>query len=104
MKQINEGKAKEALQGDETQLFRSLADHTPDGIFVVDPQTGRLLDVNRSVCDSLGYTREELLTMGVGDLNESWTPERIAGVWMRRCHDDIVTLEAVNCVARGGTI
>jgi PAS domain S-box-containing protein len=76
MEQINENKSREeTLQENATQLFRSLEDHAPDGIFMVDPQTGRLLEVNQNACNSLGYTREELLTMRVSDLDESWRPK-----------------------------
>lgn len=96
MEKIEEGKVEEVTRENETLLPWSLMDRIPDGIFVIDPQTGRLLDVNQSACDSLGYTREDLLTMGISDLDESWTPERIAEVWERCSHGDIVTLEAVN--------
>lgn len=96
MEKIEEGKVEEVAQENETRLPRSLMDHIPDGIFVIDPQTGRLLDVNQSACDSLRYTRENLLTMGISDVNESWTSERIAELWKRCSHRDIVMLEAVN--------
>jgi len=50
------------------RLFRELIDHSSDGVEVVDPETGRLLDVNETTCQRLGYTREELLSMRVTDL------------------------------------
>jgi PAS domain S-box-containing protein len=52
----------------ELRLFRELIDHSSDGVEVVDPETGRLLDVNETTCQRLGYTREELLSMRVPDL------------------------------------
>ena len=52
----------------ELRLFRELIDHASDGVEVVDPETGRLLDVNVTTCQRLGYTREELLSMRVADL------------------------------------
>ena len=52
----------------ELRLFRELIDHSSDGVEVVDPETGRFLDVNETTCQRLGYTREELLSMRVGDL------------------------------------
>ena len=53
---------------EELCLFRALIDHSSDGVEVVDPETGRLLDVNETSCQRLGYTREELLSMRVADL------------------------------------
>ena len=97
MEQINENKCREeTLQENTTQLFRSLEDHAPDGIFMVDPQMGRFLDVNQNACNCLGYTREELFTMRVSDLDESWTPERIVEIWQKLSHGDIVMLKLVN--------
>ncbi len=54
MEQINENKSrKETLQENATQLFRSLEDHAPDGIFMAYPQTGRCPDVKQNACNSL---------------------------------------------------
>jgi PAS domain S-box-containing protein len=50
------------------RLFRALIDQTTDHIEVVDPETGRFLDVNQGMCARLGYTRAELLGMRVFDV------------------------------------
>jgi PAS domain S-box-containing protein len=55
-----------ALQASE-ERFRRLVDGAADAFFLFDNQ-GRLFDVNRCACESLGYTREELLNMGVLDI------------------------------------
>jgi PAS domain S-box-containing protein len=49
-------------------LFRTLVDRSSDGIEVIDPETGRFLDVNETACQRLGYKREELLSMSVPDI------------------------------------
>jgi len=49
------------------QRFRRLVENAGDAFFLHDMQ-GRFLDVNRRACESLGYTREELLSMGVADV------------------------------------
>ena len=64
--------AEEALT-----LFRSLIDHTQDAIEVVDPESGRFLDVNEQACISHGYTREEYLSLTAEDIDpqaavQSW--------------------------------
>jgi diguanylate cyclase (GGDEF)-like protein/PAS domain S-box-containing protein len=51
------------------KLFRLLIDQSHDAIQVIDLETMRLLDVNASACSSLGYTREELLSMRVYDID-----------------------------------
>ncbi|MFI5208646.1 MAG: PAS domain S-box protein, partial [Gemmatimonadales bacterium] len=51
------------------ELFRALIDRSRDGIEVVDPETGRYLDVNEKACLDSGYTREEFLALSVRDLD-----------------------------------
>jgi len=59
-------KAEEALS-----LFKNLLNQSSDCIFVVDPETAGLLEINDSACTNLGYSREELLTMRVIDFAET---------------------------------
>ena len=47
------------------QLFRTLIDQSNDAIEVIDPATLRFIDINERGCLDLGYTREELLSMSV---------------------------------------
>ena len=53
----------------ELLLFRTLLDRTNEMIQVVDPVTGRFLDVNEACCAQLGYTREEMLALRVVDVD-----------------------------------
>jgi PAS domain S-box-containing protein len=57
---------------EKLQLFRNLIERSNDHIFAVEPKWGRILDVNTRACDSLGYTRKELLNMmTITDIEES---------------------------------
>lgn len=51
------------------RLFRTLIDQSNDAVEVVDPETLRFLDVNEKACQDLGYTRAELLSMTVYDVD-----------------------------------
>jgi PAS domain S-box-containing protein len=53
----------------ELTLFRALLDQSNDAIEVMDPETLRFLDVNERACVDLGYSREELLSMTVFDID-----------------------------------
>jgi PAS domain S-box-containing protein len=53
----------------ELTLFRTLLDQSNDAIEVLDPETRRFLDVNERACVELGYSREELLSMTILDLD-----------------------------------
>ncbi|MHC4155976.1 MAG: ATP-binding protein [Planctomycetota bacterium] len=56
---------------DKLQLFRNLIERSNDCIFVIEPKWGRLFDVNDRACDSLGYSRKQLLDMTVKDIEQS---------------------------------
>lgn len=49
--------------------FRSLFEQATEGILVASDD-GRFIDANQSICDMLGYSREEFLSMSVNDLIE----------------------------------
>jgi PAS domain S-box-containing protein len=53
------------------KLFRTLIDECSDAVEVLDPETLRFLDVNEKACKDLGYTREELLSLTVYDIDSS---------------------------------
>lgn len=55
--------AQRRAQHSETR-YKTLIQHAADAVFVFDVDA-RFVEVNQQACDSLGYTREELLQMGV---------------------------------------
>jgi PAS domain S-box-containing protein len=52
-------RAADALRESETR-FRTFVDHAADAFFMLD-EHGTIIDVNQAACESLGYTRQELL-------------------------------------------
>ncbi|MHB8750558.1 MAG: PAS domain-containing protein, partial [Aggregatilineales bacterium] len=54
--------------------YHSLFEYANDSIYLVDAQTHRFLEVNQNVVKRLGYSRDELLSMTVDDINapETW--------------------------------
>ena len=58
-------RAEEALKESERR-FGQLFDQSVDALLVHD-EAGRMVDCNAEACRSLGYTREELLSLGVED-------------------------------------
>ena len=57
----------EAALRDREEHYRRLVEHAADAFFVVDSE-GRFVDVNQRACDSLGYSREELLAMSLAEV------------------------------------
>lgn len=76
---VSRKQAEEGLRESE-EHFRILVQQAADAFFLADT-LGGIVDVNRQACDSLGYSREELLAMSVQDIDVSQTPEQIARLW-----------------------
>ncbi|MBU0485301.1 MAG: PAS domain S-box protein [Proteobacteria bacterium] len=73
--------------------FSTLINQAADGFFVHDLE-GRILDVNQRACDSLGYTREELLTMNVAEVDAEFVShDHVKNFWSKLTLDHPVTLQ-----------
>ncbi len=64
---ITERKNAEKALSESEARYRMLIEQASDSIFIIDGQD-RYLEVNSAACNLLGYTREEILTMGIRDL------------------------------------
>jgi PAS domain S-box-containing protein len=84
-------RAEDALKESE-ERFRSLVEQAADAIFVHDLE-GRFVDINQSACDSVGYTRSELLNLTVTDLEKGVSLEQLKPVWQQIKVGEPVTLE-----------
>jgi diguanylate cyclase (GGDEF)-like protein/PAS domain S-box-containing protein len=71
--EIAERKQAEA----KLRLFRTLLDRSNDTIEVIDPVTLRFLDINETGCRISGYSREELLSMSVSDIDVGLSAEAL---------------------------
>ena len=60
-------KAREKSLQESEYRFRSLVDQAADAFFLSEVD-GRIIDVNRQACESLGYSHRELLTMRMPDI------------------------------------
>jgi len=56
-------------QRESRTSYREIFEKAADGIFLHDPEDGRVNDVNPKAAEMLGYDREELLEMDVGDFS-----------------------------------
>jgi|GEM_PF-616098 len=76
---IVKDRVEKTLRGSE-ERFRTLVQQASDAIFVHDTE-GRLLDVNQSACESLGYSRKELLRMTVMDIEQGLSLAEVRKIW-----------------------
>jgi PAS domain S-box-containing protein len=67
----------EAARQQSEARYRALFDYAPDGILVADLQR-RIVDANPSICQMLGYDRDELVALEAGDIVADREGEQIA--------------------------
>lgn len=65
--------AQLALRQSE-ERFHTIFDSVSDLIILHEWETGAFLEVNKRACELLGYSRDELLKMKVGDLSQNEPP------------------------------
>jgi PAS domain S-box-containing protein len=83
-------------------LFRSLIDGSNDALEVIDPATLQFLDVNEKACRDLGYSREELLSLTVLDVDAVMDPSAMKPLH-KSCQKGFVVFESVHRRKNGST-
>ncbi|WP_225885437.1 sensor histidine kinase [Leptolyngbya sp. KIOST-1] len=72
--------------------FRTLVEQAVDAFFVVDAG-GRVRDVNQNACDSLGYSRDELLRLSVTEIQTTYSQSDFEAIWQQLRPGAPLTLE-----------
>jgi diguanylate cyclase (GGDEF)-like protein/PAS domain S-box-containing protein len=71
---ITELKRQEVKLRQSEERFRTIFDGVTDSIFLIEPETGRFVDINRRAVDAFGFGREELLSKTMADLSVNEPP------------------------------
>ncbi|NET39112.1 MAG: PAS domain S-box protein, partial [Cyanothece sp. SIO1E1] len=79
----------------ELQLAQFMLDRTGDAVFLVNSEA-KFVYVNDVACTSLGYTRKELLQMGVPDINPLYSTEIWSSFWEESQQCYALTIEATH--------
>ncbi len=95
-------KAEEALRESE-EKYRELLNGMNDTAWVIDFD-GKFVDVNDAAVKVLGYSREELLSMGPPDIDTSLTAEEIRDLIKGMPADKIQVFETAHTTKDGKTI
>ena len=87
-------RAEDELRASE-ERFRNFVIHATDGFFVFDEHR-IIVDVNRQACESLGYSRDEMLGMHPGDFDAALDEASIAELEERIKSGETVTFESLH--------
>ena len=81
------------------KLAQFSVDHAGISMFWVDPE-GRFVSVNDHACKRLGYSREELLTMRITDIDAA-APQLWRNHWLKLKEKGFLTFESIHCTKAG---
>ena len=95
-------KAEEALRESEFK-YRMLFETSADGILITDHETQRFRDANQAMCRMLGYSREELMTLGVTDIHPKAALPEIAAEMEAHARGEKTLGASFACLRKDGT-
>ena len=94
---------REALRNSEKTLS-TIFDHMLDGILMFDVEKGKFVVVNSAICEILGYTREELLLLGVRDIHNEEDLPHVEAVFERQLRGEITLAPNVPVKRKDGNV
>jgi PAS domain S-box-containing protein len=107
LRETGEGLLSEVRKSDRTirklELFRTLLDHSNEAIEVVDPETLRFIDANEKAWSGLGYSREEILSLRIFDVDPEITQASVAKMNEELQRSGFLVMESIHRRKDGST-
>jgi len=100
---ITERRRAEAALAAESTRRRILFEQLPDGIVVLDPASGRIVEFNKAAHQQLGYTREEFAALTLPDVIADKNAEEIRAVIEEVTRDGRADFESLHRTKQGET-
>jgi len=94
----------ERKQKRDLERFRTLLNQSYDGIFIIDANDFNIVDANDTICEWLGYSREEILSMHPWDIETTMSDPAVwPGGLERLSHVENMIFEGENRRKDGST-
>nr|WP_241697811.1 PAS domain S-box protein [Mariprofundus sp. NF] len=102
--QQREAERNQALDSvrESERRYRASIDNAADAFFMID-MNGYFKDVNQMACSSLGYRRDELLTMSLADMETSFSLDQLSALFSSMQIGEMKSLEGDHLRKDGST-
>ncbi len=95
--------AEETLRESE-EKFRNIFDNANDGILIINHATRKFIEANSTICAMLGYSREELKTLGIEDIHPKNELPRILAQFEKQHRGELLVAQDIPVRRKDGTI
>ncbi|MGB3511137.1 MAG: ammonium transporter [Microcoleaceae cyanobacterium] len=95
LRDITERKLAEAALRESEERFRAVMEQAADA-FILHDMNGKIVDINQSTCQTLGYKREELLDLYVEDIEKNFASEEITKQWQKMIPGVPITIDGIH--------
>jgi PAS domain S-box-containing protein len=96
-------RAEERLRESEAR-FRAIVEGAQDGIVMVDAESRRFVDANPTFGAMLGYTRAELLALGVADIHPAADLPGIVEIFDRQARGELQFAQNLPVLRKDGSV
>ncbi len=102
--EITERKRTEEMLLDSEARYRTLYEISADGILIADTEMKTFKYANPALCRMLGYTEEELKTLGLADIHPKEDLPRVIAEFEAQARGDKTLAPDIPCLRKDGTI
>jgi PAS domain S-box-containing protein len=94
---------EERLRESEETL-RTTFENMIDGILVANLRTEKFMIANKSLCSMLGYTIDEIFSLGVGDIHPPQELDYVRDIFDRQARGELVLASNIPVLRKDGTV
>jgi PAS domain S-box-containing protein len=104
IRDITEHKRAEEVLRESEERYRVLFEGSTYGILITDIGTGRFVDANLSICRMLGYSKAELLQLGIEDIHPKNVGDHVMSEIESQVRGEKPVSLAIPCLRKDGTV
>lgn len=101
---ITEQKRAEETVRESEEKCRNIFDKANDGILIANVSTRKFFEANRTICDMLGYSREEIMNLSISDIHPAEDMLRVMAEFQMQMRGEKAVAEDLPVVRKDGSV